>query len=240
MSIRRKIRKVFWRLGYDVSRFSPTSHPLARRKALVEAFSIGTLLDVGANRGAFAQEMRDDLQYTEQIVSFEPLREAFAALQRSTNEDDRWLAVNYALGNENCEQEINIAGNSYSSSFLEMLPRHVDAAPESKYTGKEIVQIRTLDSTFSDFCTPSDNIYLKIDAQGFESKILEGAESSLQHIDTIQMEMSLVSLYEGELLFTQLCDLLFEKKYSLVSVEPVFTDRHSGQLLQVDGIFHRF
>jgi hypothetical protein len=32
---------------------------------------------------------------------------------------------------------------------------------------------------------------MKIDTQGFESKVLKGAENSLMQIDTVQMEMSL-------------------------------------------------
>src|SRR5438552_15044691 len=75
---------------------------------------------------------------------------------------------------------------------------------------------------------------------GIESKVLKGAEKSLARIDTVQMEMSLVPLYDGELLFNEMCIVMGKKGYTLIAIENGFSDLTSGQLLQVDGIFHRF
>jgi hypothetical protein len=85
-----------------------------------------------------------------------------------------------------------------------------------------------------------DNVYLKIDTQGFESKVIKGAKKSLACIDTIELEMSLVPLYQGELLFNEMFALLSKKKYSLVFIEPVYFDKDLKQILQINGIFHRF
>ncbi|CAB5497321.1 hypothetical protein AZO1586R_579, partial [Bathymodiolus azoricus thioautotrophic gill symbiont] len=54
-----------------------------------------------------------------------------------------------------------------------------------------------------------------------------------------QLEMALIPLYQDEMLFNDMCNLLYSNGYILGSIEPVFTDETSGQLLQVDGIFHR-
>jgi hypothetical protein len=121
-----------------------------------------------------------------------------------------------------------------------MLPSHIKSAPESKYIGRELVEVKTLDSMINNLCSPEDNVFLKIDTQGFESKVIKGAENALFRIDTIQLEMSLIPLYEGELIFSDIHRLLSEKGYTMVSIEPVFIDNNSGQLLQVDGIYHRF
>ena len=143
------------------------------------------------------------------------------------------------IGDTDEMREINIAGNSYSSSLLDMLPSHVKSAPKSKYIGKEVIDIRKLDSLFENLCSATKNIYMKIDTQGFERRVLKGAENSLAHIDTVQMEMSLVPLYDGELLFNELYSLMNSKGYVLLSIENGFSDPISNQLLQVDGIFHR-
>jgi len=206
----------------------------------LEHYSIDTVLDVGANRGQFAQELRNDLGYKRRIVSFEPLSSAFELLKASAEGVQGWEIFNIALGDSDETQEINIAGNSYSSSLLDMLPSHVESAPESKYIGSEMIEVKCLDSIFDDLCKPTNKIYMKIDTQGFESQVLKGAEKSLARIDTIQMEMSLVPLYEGQLLFNEMCMLMSEEGYSLVAIETGFSDPNSGQLLQVDGIFHRF
>jgi FkbM family methyltransferase len=227
-------------MGYDISRFNPESHPIARRRKLFDSYGIDLILDVGANIGQFAHQMRTDLGYTGKIISFEPLSSAFELLRNKASGDPKWEVINFALGEVSTMAEINIAGNSYSSSLLNMLPSHTIIAPKSRYIGREVIEIRTLDSIINDLCTPENHIYLKIDTQGFESKVIEGAEQSLIRIGTIQLEMSLTPLYEEELLFGELHNILSNKGYNLVSIEPGFTDPRSGHLLQIDGIYHRF
>lgn len=240
MSIKHEFRKLFWKMGYDISRFSPTFHPLARRIKLLDTYNIDIVLDVGANIGQFATQMRKDLGYAGKIISFEPLSSAFKLLKEKSDKDPQWEVLNYALGDVEDNVQINIAGNSQSSSLLNMLPSHIRVAPESKYIGSEVVKIKSLDSVFNGLCSKNNNVYLKIDAQGFEGKVLKGAENSLSKIDTIQLEMSLIPLYEGELIFSDMHNLLSKEGYCLVSIETGFSDKSSGQLMQADGIFHRF
>lgn len=239
MSMIRNLRKLLRSLGFDVYRYSPATHPLARRKRLFETFSINVVLDVGANTGQFAQELRGDINYTKKILSFEPLSSAFEVLSINSKNDAGWKVYNFALGDIEEKKEINIAGNSYSSSILDMLPTHELSAPESRYIGTEVIEIKTLDSMFDNLCKQSDHIYLKIDTQGFEDKVLKGAEKSLDYIDTVQMEMSLVPLYKDVLLFPNMCMLMGDMGFDLVAIESGFSDPVSGRLLQVDGIFHR-
>lgn len=240
MGFKHEFRKFLWKVGYDISMFTPASHPLARRKQLFESYRIDTVLDIGANSGQFAQQMRSDLGFTHRIVSFEPLSTAFELLKANAKDDPDWEVFNYAIGDTEEERDINISANSYSSSLLNMLPSHLKSAPDSKYIGKETIAIKTLDSLFGDLCKTAKNVYMKIDTQGFEGKVLKGAENSLPHIDTVQMEMSLVPLYDGELLFNETWILMVKKGYTLIAIENGFSDPASGQLLQVDGIFHRF
>lgn len=240
MSIKHKIRKTLWRMGYDISRFNSTSHPLARRKALLDSYNIHLVLDVGANIGQFAEQMRNDIGYSGDIISFEPLSSEFELLKEKAGNDKKWKAINCAIGDVEEKSEINIAGNSYSSSILSMLESHEKSAPESKYVGQETIDVKTLDSIMDDLSINEANIYLKIDTQGFESKVIKGAEMSLNRIDTIQLEMSLLPLYKDELLFNELYNILCSKGYTLVALEPGFSDSNSGQMLQIDGIFHRF
>ncbi len=238
MSAKQKARGWLKRLGYDVIRFAPHSHPLARRKSLLKNYGIGVVLDVGANSGQYAKELRE-LGYREQIISFEPLHLPFETLKVNSESDAKWDTFNFALGEEERDATINIAGNSYSSSMLDMLPTHLGAAPESRYIGTEQIQVKTLDSLFGSLCPRGKSVLLKIDTQGFEMNVLNGAKSSLPFINTIQLEMSLIPLYHGESLIDRLLPLLYGKGYRAVSLEPGFADRNTGQLLQVDAILHR-
>jgi FkbM family methyltransferase len=240
MSILHELRRLLWKIGYDVSRFSPTSHPLARRKRLFECFGIDTVLDIGASWGKYAQELRRDIGYEGRILSFEPLSAAFRLLEQNAKRDPRWDVFNFALGDATGTGEINVAGNSYSSSLLDMLPSHLRAAPESRYVTKEVIQIRTVDSLVDDLCSAATSIYMKIDAQGYEERVIRGAERALASINTIQAEISLVPLYDGALSLTEMCTLMQQKGYTLVALEEAFSEFRTGQLLQVDGLFHRF
>jgi FkbM family methyltransferase len=236
--MRNMIRSFLRNRGYDVVSYDPVNHPVARRQKLMEQHRIDLVFDVGANTGQYAMHLRN-IGYHGKIVSFEPLSSAYKALESNSKNDPLWDTVNIALGNQEGTAIINIANNSQSSSILDMLPDHVRAAPESAYVGKEEIVIRTMDSIFNDYRKPSNNVYLKIDAQGFERNIVEGAGRSLENILGIQLEVSLVPLYAGETLFAEMIEFMSEKGYVLMSIEPTYGNSDTGQLLQADCVFFR-
>jgi FkbM family methyltransferase len=238
-TVKQLLRRILRRFGVDIVRFNSRTHPLARRAQLLVANGINLVLDVGANVGWYGHTLRE-IGYRGRIVSFEPLSAAYQQLSRRAQTDRfAWRALNLALGATDTTSEINIAGNSQSSSFFDMLPAHLQAATISKYVGKERVTVRRLDSLFSEICSADDRILLKIDTQGYEKNVLDGANNSLPHIRMVQLEMSLTPLYQNELLFDELHTFLKSKGLMLVSLEPGFADCRTGQLLQVDGIYQR-
>jgi FkbM family methyltransferase len=233
------IQKFFNLNGYQIRKYPPPFEiDIQRRMQLIRNFNINKILDVGANKGQYASAMRT-FGYTGDIISFEPLKYEFSKLLESSAADSRWEAVNIALGDEEKETDINIAGNSISSSILDMLPTHIESAPHSAYIGKERIKITTLDSIFFSFCKENDRVLLKVDTQGFERNVLSGAERSLQNIIGIQIEMSLVPLYSDGVLLREMIDYLESRNFSLFSLENGFWDRNTGRLLQVDGIFYK-
>ena len=117
-----------------------------RLTASLKEFDIDLVLDVGANVGQFASEIRQN-GFAGQIVSFEPLGDAYAELQQACAHDSMWDAYpRCALGDHEGEVEINVAANSESSSILPMLELHRNAAPQSVYKGVEKVVLNTLDT----------------------------------------------------------------------------------------------
>ena len=200
---------------------------------------INLVLDVGANKGQYATGLRN-VGYQGRIVSFEPLSAEFPQLHACAAADGRWQAMNYAVGDIDGTSEINVSGDyTQTSSLLDMLPSAVERRPIWQYTTKEGIEIKRLDSIFDSFCSKEDHVMLKIDTQGDECRVLDGAERSLSAIRLLQLEMSLVPLYEGETLFHEMCPLLQQKGFQLVSIEPGMNDEKTGQLFQVDGIFQR-
>ena len=228
------IQKMLRKIGIQMKRYPDLD--LARRIKIMENFNIDALLDIGANIGQYAINMRE-LGYSKKIISFEPLTNAFKDLNTNSLKDDNWLANNYAIGNEDAKSVINIAGNSLSSSILNMLPSHIESEQMSKYIAQEEIEVKKLDSVFNSFCKKDEKVMVKIDTQGFEKNVIDGATKSLMNIKIIQLEMSIVPLYENEMLFIEMINYLDNKGFQLFSLENGFSDPTTGQLLQVDGIF---
>ncbi len=227
------------KIGLDVHRYLPNSSSPTQLVASLRKFDIDLVLDVGANKGQFASEIRQ-CGYAGRIVSFEPISQAHGELLQSSAEDSMWEAYpRCALGDHNGEAEINIAGNSESSSILPMLELHRSAAPESAYEGKEIVPIKTLDAIAGQYLKDARAPFLKIDTQGYEWQVFDGARDTLPQIKGVLVELSLVPLYDGQHLWREVIDRLEAEGFTLWAFKPAFSDQASGRTLQVDGIFYR-
>jgi FkbM family methyltransferase len=230
------IHNVLKKFGFQIKRYPDLD--IRRRLKILQSEDINCIIDVGANIGQFGSSMRR-YGYNKKLLSFEPLKSAFAKLEIAAKKDQKWEVYNYGLGHENSKSTINVSKNSSSSSLLKMLPVHINNAPQSKYIDTEEINIKTLDSIFDQLCDKSENILLKIDTQGYEKFVLEGANFSLKHIRIILLEMAIVPLYNKEVLFRPMIDFLDEKGFNLYSLENGFYNLKTGQLLQVDGIFVR-
>ena len=79
-----------------------------------------------------------------------------------------------------------------------MLEAHRAVAPDSAYVGTEAVTILKLDSVAAAYLSGAKNVFIKIDTQGYESQVLDGAEETLKHVVGVMLELSLVQLYEGQ------------------------------------------
>lgn len=114
---------------------------------------------------------------------------------------------------------------------------HVSAAPQSRYVGTEKVPLTRLDQIAHPFIEQSNKLLLKIDTQGYEMPVLEGAQNLLPRVHAIQLELSLVPLYEGQTLYKEMIDWLAGKGFDLWNVIPGFVDQISGRMLQRDRFF---
>jgi FkbM family methyltransferase len=237
-SIKHTLRSLAETAGFAVRKTSVYTSQKLRHRLLFSQLQLDLILDVGANTGQFARQCRA-AGYSGRILSFEPSAAAHAALLQSAADDPLWnVADRIALGAANGEIEINIAANSYSSSILPMLDSHLSAAPASQYLHIEKVPIRRLDDVLlSD--DPSRRIFLKLDVQGYESQVLAGATQLLPRTIAVQLEMSLLPLYEGEVLMPEICATMVANGFELWDLEPSFRDPITGRLLQLDGIFTR-
>jgi FkbM family methyltransferase len=238
--IKKTIKKLSRSLGIDLKRYNIQTSEAAKMQRLLAYHNIDLVFDVGANIGQYAKLLRE-LGYSGRIVSFEPLSSAYSQLKAVSEKDPLWeIAPQTAIGNQEGEIIINIAGNSYSSSALPMLDAHLESAPESAYSGSETVKLSRLDTIAKDYIkSETKSIFLKIDVQGLEKQVLEGATAILPLVKGIKLELSLVPLYEGQVLFKEMIDIVEKLGYELYGIEPGFTAEKTGRMLQMDGIFFK-
>lgn len=227
------LTKLLAKAGFGIYRINE------RQANLYSHYDVSHVLDVGANTGQFGRWLRNHVGYTGKIISFEPLHSAFRLLEKAASKDPKWQAVNSGLGDKQGTLDINISDNSVSSSFLPMLEACESAAPDSRYVAHQLATVEILDDVFRMYCANPRSVYLKIDTQGFEKQVLDGAKTVLRHIDTVELELSLATLYEGQLLFREMHEFMCDHSYELVALEPEFWDPKTGVLLQVNAVFHR-
>ena len=231
------VKSLIRRAGYELKKYSPASSEHALMKKILFSKNIDLIIDIGANTGQYGNSLRK-LGYKGNIISFEPMKKAYAKLEHLSEKDGKWNCFNYAIGNENGEIEINVANNSYSSSILGIHQNHLSAAPDSKYIDKEKIKIKTLaEVVSSQTITSFHSILLKIDVQGYEMEVIKGAEPILPYMNVIQMELSLVPLYEHGPLFKDMLLKMESLEFSLFNFTPEFFNADDGRMLQVNGFF---
>jgi hypothetical protein len=120
-----------------------------------------------------------------------------------------------------------------------MLERHVSALPISKYLGAEETELVRLDDVLGEYLDGGRDrsLALKMDVQGFEGEVLDGAPRTLKDIRVIYTEMSLCPLYDREVTFFDLYSRILKLGFRCVGISPGFLDPTTWEVLQVDATF---
>jgi FkbM family methyltransferase len=214
-----------------------------RMVTLLAENRIDTVLDVGANIGQFGSDLVAN-NYPGQIVSFEPLPDAHRKLastaERARAKGKNWIvAPPVAVGSVASQTQFHIAKNSISSSLLQMQDPHLEAAPDSRFVKDIMVNVKPLHELVADLGIYSKRQFLKIDTQGTEQDVIEGAGPIMDRVVGIKTELSLVELYNGQSLYHKMDALIRSMGFVLWDVTPVFRNLTTGRLLQFDGIYFR-
>lgn len=240
MRARDHLHKFMRRFGIEAHKVNPFTVPEWRIPQILNRHGIRTLLDVGANEGIYAMELLEN-GFAGSILSFEPLPDVWEYLKRRASQANApWkIAPRIALSNQTGESEFTVAGNKVSSSLLSMLESHILAAPKSNPLGTIRVPTMTLDDFLSKEAVASP-VFLKVDVQGAEMLVFEGASKALRELVVgIQVEMSLVPLYQGQSLYWEVDNFLRAKGFECCHISPGFSDPQTLHTLQYDGIYFK-
>lgn len=233
------LRRLVRGLGYDlVPRRKAKALP-AQLIAVLEHFGVTCVLDVGANRGQYAARLRQ-WGYSGRIVSFEPQAEAHAALGTRAAGDPGWeVAPRMAIGEHEAAIELEVSAESDMSSLLPQSALLRRISPSSRVLRRESVPVRRLDHAAVPYLRPDDRLFVKSDTQGYEAKVLDGTTGLLGRVAGVQLELSLVPLYEGEDDLRAMLDRLAALGFVPYLFLPGYFERKLARQLQVDGVFMR-
>lgn len=176
--------------------------PLHRQAlaSALELYGIGAAIDVGANRGQFAQWLRHEVGFKGPIFSFEPNPAAYEDLARAAAADPLWQALPIALGADDRSVEMTITRNDQCASMLTPIPT------EQPSGSTPVRKVAVPQQRLTDLLAPLrqraggvERFFLKLDTQGYDLEVSKGIRfSDLPAIPLLQIELSFRPLYAGQ------------------------------------------
>ena len=211
---------------------------LALRRFL-SAFAVDCVFDVGANQGQYATMLRRDAGFSGTILSFEPNPDVFAVLERRAARDCNWHAYHMALSDFTGTASFNIMEADQFSSLEKpsdtLDPVFVDRNRVSRAVD---VACRRLDGFLPElkaahgFSRP----FLKMDTQGHDRAVCEGAGDALDAFLGLQSELAIRPLYDGAPDYRAMVAWIEERGFA-PSAFFANNKGHFPLLVEMDGIF---
>jgi FkbM family methyltransferase len=191
------------------------------------------LLDVGAYHGSFARQFLDlRPALFRQAVLFEPNPENFARLREAFGADARVRVEQLGCDREPGTREFFCCGQAYTGSLLPYVHQKSEAPGQCLS-----VQLVTLDNYFSAAGLSQRVGLLKIDTQGNDLRVLQGAAQMLRESRPwVVSELIYAPLYVGQASPAAIAACLSEFDYVCVGQ---FNEYYSteGWLGWADGCF---
>lgn len=196
------------------------------------------IFDIGAQYGQTAFEYIQRFN-TSTIYSFEPFNESFIVLNKNVKENANIKIFNLAFGDSIGIEKLNCNSFSATNSILETDDRG------SSTWGNNLLE--TIDTTEISITTIDDFVekkqisaidILKIDVQGYEFNVIQGAKNLISNngIRVIYLEVIILPTYKKQKYLDELLSLLRSFNFILHGMYNFNYDSF-GSLRQFDAIF---
>jgi FkbM family methyltransferase len=224
-----------------LKRFTPSSSEALRTTTILNDLNIKYAIDVGANTGQFAESLFD-FNFKGTVISFEPVSSCYKVLKKRSKKYPRLIVPDRcAIGNIDQSIEINVTDDTVFSSILKIKDSHSSVHSKSRIVKKETVKMYRLDSIIDKYIDKNEtSILLKIDTQGFEKEVLEGAKETIERIKAIKIEIPLISIYDNtKFTFYETIDFLKKNNFQPYSFNIEGVNLETGRVYTIDGLFVR-
>jgi FkbM family methyltransferase len=233
ITLHKKIAAYF---GYEFTRTSNSIYEDQTRHTLelIKRHGIDLVLDVGANMGQFSIDLRD-AGYSGQIISFEPITECYEHLKSIA--DNNWQIENYALGDANTTSTINISSKTVFSSILDTNDfGHANFSDSIQVVDKQTIEVKKLDDVINGLIKDMDKkkIFLKLDTQGYDDRVMLGAVNTLAQVYLLQTEVSCKAIYKDTPPFYETLKQMTDGGFNITGIFPLSRDKNTMELLEFD------
>jgi FkbM family methyltransferase len=194
------------------------------------------VVDVGAGEGTYTSVFAKT-RAVAAVYAFEPVPAAFAKLRNAVRAYGHVQCFNFALGEANGRQALYEYACSDVSSLLKMEEHQERLLRSSRMPSVITVDVNRLDDLVKAGTVAQPDL-IKIDVQGYEDRVIRGADSTLQRTRYCVIELSFVSMYQGSLLFGEMYEHMRDRGFQLVAVAGPIAGP-LGAAPQIDGIFRR-
>jgi FkbM family methyltransferase len=232
-------RRLTRALGYDLTPRRKLKDLDAQLVFTLERQAIDAVVDVGANRGQYAERLRG-AGWRGPILSIEPVPELHRALVERAAADPAWeVAAPVAIGDASGEALLEVSAESDMSSTLPQSALLRDISPSSAVARRIVVPRRRLDELPELVGRPWRRLFVKADVQGAEPAVLAGLAGIWDRVHGLQLELALLPLYEGEVPWLALVGDLASRGFAPYLLFPGYFARALGRQVQLDMVFYR-
>lgn len=200
------------------------SSSLQRIKSI--GFTPTLIIDVGAHNGSWAKTVSEIYDKTPFLV-VEALPQKYMVLQKELQQD-KFKIYNCLLGDKE-KKDVPFFSMGTGSSVMEELSN----VPREKIN----LNMRTLDSIMMENSFAGNQVFLKLDVQGFELEVLKGSEKTLDLVELLCLEVSFLNYNKNAPLIAEV--VLFLNNLNFIPFDFVeFNRKTSDQsLIQADMLF---
>lgn len=193
------------------------------------------IFDVGANHGDFSLAASVCFHDSD-VWLFEPMPKLHPRLlERAARQRNRWHVQPIALGARPEILPLQIdEGDDAIGSFLGFEESYLQFNPKACASSKIDVRVETLDEFCKEHSIPHIDL-LKIDVEGFEFDVLDGAVRMLERTEAIILELSLVRKGQGQSgPLVEMIRRLTAVGFHIVSLIPTRMERSGEPWLPVE------
>jgi FkbM family methyltransferase len=193
---------------------------------------VDAIVDIGANIGQFAYMIHSVLP-DKPVFSFEPDSDCFSNLQDTfATHKISGRCFQFALSNKEERAELNIYESPANNS---MLARNGEIPKVVK-----TIECRTLDGLKVEF-ESYQSFFLKIDVQGAELLVLEGAKEFLSNCKFVQLEVSLTTSYAGNAKIEDVLQAMRLAGFTCWEIVDVLRNKKPNELgiVEMDLLFRK-